>query len=31
MGKLAVYKYISLMFLVFQCVVSVFTIVALFG
>ena len=31
MGKLAVYKYISLMFLVVQCVVSVFTIVALFG
>ena len=31
MGKLAVYKYISLMLLVVQCVVSVFTIVALFG
>jgi len=31
MGKLAVYKYISLMFLVFQFVVSVFTIVALYG
>ena len=31
MGKLAVYKYISMMFLVVQCVVSAFTIVALFG
>ena len=31
MGKLAVYKYLSLMFLVLQCVVSAFTIVALFG
>ena len=31
MGKLAVYKYVSLMFLVVQIVVSLFTIVALFG
>ena len=31
MGKLAVYKYISMMFLVVQCIVSTFTIVALFG
>lgn len=31
MGKLAVYKYVSLMFLVTQIVVSLFTIVALFG
>ena len=31
MGKLAVYKYASLMFLVVQIVVSLFTIVALFG
>lgn len=31
MGKLAVYKYLSLMFLVLQCVVTVFTIMALFG
>lgn len=31
MGKLAVYKYVAMMFLVIQIVVSVFTIVALFG
>ena len=31
MGKLAVYKYISLMFLVLQCVLTVFTIMALYG
>ena len=31
MGKLAVYKYASMMFLVVQIVVSLFTIVALFG
>ncbi|MBP3229481.1 MAG: endonuclease/exonuclease/phosphatase family protein [Prevotella sp.] len=31
MGKLAVYKYVAMMFLVIQVVVSVFTIVALFG
>ena len=31
MGKLAVYKYISMMFLVAQCVIATFTIVALFG
>jgi len=31
MGKLAVYKYVAAMFLVAQVVVSVFTIVALFG
>ena len=31
MGKLAVYKYVAMMFLVVQVVVSVFTIVALFG
>ncbi len=31
MGKLAVYKYVSMMFLVAQIVVTVFTIVALFG
>ena len=31
MGKLAVYKYISMMFLVIQCILTTFTIVALFG
>ena len=31
MGKLAVYKYVAMMFLVLQIVVSVFTITALFG
>lgn len=31
MGKLAVYKYISMMFLVIQILVSIFTIVGLFG
>lgn len=31
MGKLAVYKYVSMMFLVVQIVVTVFTITALFG
>lgn len=31
MGKLAVYKYVSMMFLVAQIVITVFTIVALFG
>ena len=31
MGKLAVYKYVAAMFLVVQVIVSVFTIVALFG
>ena len=31
MGKLAVYKYISMMFLVLQFIVSVFTFVALYG
>ena len=31
MGKLAVYKYISMMFLVIQCILTAFTIVALFG
>ena len=31
MGKLAVYKYVSAMFLVVQVVVSIFTIVGLFG
>ena len=31
MGKLAVYKYVSLMFLVIQLVVTIFTIVGLFG
>ncbi len=31
MGKLAVYKYLSLMFLVLQIVITLFTIVALFG
>ena len=31
MGKLAVYKYVAAMFLVAQVVVSVFTIMALFG
>lgn len=31
MGKLAVYKYVAMMFLVIQVVVSIFTIVALFG
>ncbi len=31
MGKLAVYKYVAAMFLVAQVVVSVFTVVALFG
>ena len=31
MGKLAVYKYVSMMFLVAQIVISIFTIVALFG
>ena len=31
MGKLAVYKYFSLMFLIVQMVISIFTIVGLFG
>lgn len=31
MGKLAVYKYVAMMFLVLQVVASVFTIVALYG
>ena len=31
MGKLAVYKYLAMMFLVFQIIVTVFTIVALYG
>ncbi len=31
MGKLAAYRYIAMMFLVIQVIVSVFTIVALFG
>ena len=31
MGKLAIYRYVAMMFLVIQLVVSVFTIVALFG
>ena len=31
MGKLAVYRYVAMMFLVLQIVVSVFTITALFG
>lgn len=31
MGKLAVYKYISMMFLVMQTVISIFTFVGLFG
>ena len=31
MGKLAVYKYVAMMFLVAQIVVSAFTITALFG
>ena len=31
MGKLAVYKYVSMMFLVAQFIVTIFTIVALFG
>jgi len=31
MGKLAVYKYVAMMFLVLQLIVSVFTIMALFG
>ena len=31
MGKLAVYKYMAMMFLVIQIVITVFTIVALYG
>ena len=31
MGKLAVYKYVTMMFLVLQVILTVFTIVALFG
>ncbi len=31
MGKLAVYKYITMMFLVIQIVLSIFTFVGLFG
>lgn len=31
MGKLAVYKYVSAMFLVAQLVITIFTIVGLFG
>ena len=31
MGKLAVYKYLAMMFLVFQIVITVFTIVGLYG
>lgn len=31
MGKLAVYKYVAMMFLIFQVIISAFTIVALFG
>ena len=31
MGKLAVYKYFSMMFLVAQTVISIFTFVGLFG
>ena len=31
MGKLAVYRYVTMMFLVLQVILTVFTIVALFG